>query len=134
MTSSNGLAALECPIGNFLGEAATFGTTVALAAPLVSSYGITGAAGAIFARYCYASDQGKKATIHLPVSFWLTGIVAYVVLTLLLIHARSPFIASSSKLGITFAFWISVLGSITRRDEARTFWGACAISRLRQQR
>ncbi len=47
MTSSNGLAALERPKGNFLGEAATFVTTVVLAVPLINAYGITGAAGAI---------------------------------------------------------------------------------------
>ena len=47
MTSSNGLAALERPKANFLGEMATFVTTIALAFPLIDAYGITGAAGAI---------------------------------------------------------------------------------------
>ncbi len=49
MTSSNGLAALQRPKGNFLGEAATFAVTVVSAIPLVLAYGITGAAIAMVA-------------------------------------------------------------------------------------
>lgn len=49
MTSSNGLAALERPKGNFLGEAATFLLTIGLAFPLIRAYGIAGAAAALVA-------------------------------------------------------------------------------------
>lgn len=49
MTSSNGLAALERPKGNFLGEGATFLLTIGLAFPLIRAFGIAGAAAALVA-------------------------------------------------------------------------------------